>query len=88
MMGWPPITGQQVGFAAMFLTIGSNPDLHLFSPVFIRNPANPIVGDPLQGSFVVPTSLALTNFEVTVRWFAADLALTEIAEVWPVRLFL
>ena len=88
MIGWPPLTGQGAGFAAMFLTFGGTLDLNLFSPVFLRDPSNPIAGDPQTFALVVPPSIALTNFDVTVRWFAADLALTEIAEAWPVRLFL
>jgi len=88
MTGWPPVTGQGPGFAVMFLTFGVSLDLNLWSPLLIRDPANPIVGDPQAASIVVPPSVALTNFDVTVRWIALDAAITEIAEAWPVRLFL
>lgn len=88
MMGWPPSTGQGPGFAAMFLTFGASIDLNLFSPVFLRDPSNPVVGDPQHFALVVPAAVALQNFDVTARWIAADAALTEIAEAWPVRLFL
>lgn len=88
MTGWPPITGQGAGFAAMFLTFGPALDLNLWSPVLLRNPANVTAGDPQEATIVVPPSVSLQNFDVTVRWIAADAALTELAEAWPVRLFL
>ncbi|MBL8749702.1 MAG: hypothetical protein JNK78_11120 [Planctomycetes bacterium] len=88
MIGWPPSTGVGPGFAAMFLTFGPALDLNLFSPIFLRNPASPLVGDPQTFALAVPPTISLTGFDVTVRWFAADGSLSEIAEAWPVQLFL
>lgn len=88
MTGWPPVTGQGPGFAAMFLSFGLGLDIFLFSPVYLRNQGNPIVGDPQSFALAIPASLALTGFDVTLRWIGADLAVTEIAEAWPVRVFL
>jgi hypothetical protein len=92
MLGWPPLTGRGPGFAVAFLTFGdtSSPVLQA-SPVLLRAPLSPIPGDPKTYSLPLPpgpAGLALTGLPVTLRWFATDDAFTELAEAWPVKVFL
>ncbi len=36
----------------------------------------------------IPPVLALTGFDLTFRWAAVDITLAEIAEAWPMQVFL
>ncbi|MBL9079775.1 MAG: hypothetical protein JNL08_19895 [Planctomycetes bacterium] len=84
LVGWPPLTGQGNGIAVLFVTFDPDLTLYPFS-IQLRDPADVLPGNPIQASVVVPD---LQGFQVTFRWAAMDLALTEIAEAWPQRVFL
>ncbi len=88
MVGWPPVTGVTAGFAIPFVTLGNDPTLFQLAPLQFRNPADPIPGNPRTASLLVPPALSLTGFQVTFRWAAIDANVTELAEAWPVRVFL
>lgn len=88
MVGWPPIAGQAPGFAAAFLTVGNGLVLLPIGGIHVRDTNNQIPGDPQTETFVLPATLALTNFDCTVRWVALDFATGELAEAWPARMFL
>ena len=87
LMGWPPVTGEGPGLAALFLTFDPDLTLHPYS-IQLRDPLAPVPGDPRQYSLLVPPALELTGFSFTFRWVALDLAVTEIAEAWPLQVFL
>lgn len=87
LLGWPPVTGQGPGIAALFVTFDPDLTLHPFS-IQLRDPMAPVPGDPRHFALVVPPALALTGFSITFRWAALDLDVTEIAEAWPVQVFL
>lgn len=87
MVGWPPIAGQAPGFSAVFLTSQNNIDPVLIA-LQVRNPANTQEGDPQSASIVVPAALALSGQDFTFRWIALDFATAELAEAWPVRVYL
>lgn len=88
MVGWPPVAGPAPGFAAAFLTIGNSLTLLPIGGIQVRDPSNPIEGDPRTETFVLPATMALTNFDCTCRWVALDFVTGELAEAWPSRLFL
>lgn len=88
LVGWPPLGGAGPGFAAAFLTTGNALDPILIGGLHLRNPGNPIPGDPQTESFVVPPAVSLSNLDVTCRWFAIDAGTGELAEAWPSRIFL
>lgn len=88
LIGWPPSTGPGPGYAVLFVTIGADPTLHLVGSVQLRDPLAAVPGDPRHQELVIPPVLALTGFDLTFRWAAVDLAITEIAEAWPMQVFL
>jgi len=88
LVGWPPVAGPAPGFAAAFLTIGNSLQLLPIGGIQVRDPSNQIPGDPRTATFVLPATMALTNFDCTCRWVALDFVTAEIAEAWPARLFL
>ena len=88
MVGWPPITGVTPGLAALFVTIGNDPTLFPVGPIQLRNTALAATGDPLTYSLPMPLGYALSGQRITFRWVAIDAAFTEIAEAWPVQVFL
>ncbi|MFN3241578.1 MAG: hypothetical protein ACE37K_08710 [Planctomycetota bacterium] len=88
LVGWPPIAGRAPGFAAAFLTIGNSIQLLPIGGIQVRDPSNQIAGDPRTATFVLPATIALSNFDCTCRWVALDFVTAEIAEAWPVRMFL
>lgn len=83
MVGWPPVTGQGAGGAALFVTIGNDPTL-LPATFLLRNPTSSVPGDPLQWSLGIPPTFALQGLELTFRWVAVDAAWSELAEARPV----
>jgi len=88
MLGWPPLAGPAPGFAALFVTIGNDPTLLPAGPILLRNPAASVPGDPQQFSLLVPPPFPLSNTVLTFRWVAIDFATAELAEAWPVQVFL
>lgn len=88
MVGWPPNAGVAPGFAAAFLTVGNSLVLLPIGGIHVRDASNMIAGDPQTETFVLPATMALTNFDCTCRWVALDFSTGEIAEAWPSRLFL
>lgn len=85
LTGWPPQTGQGPGFAVLFLSFGTNTTPAFpMGPLFVRNPANPVDGDPQQFTIPIPANITLGSTPVTLRWFATDAGFTELAEAWPV----
>jgi len=87
MTGWPPVTGAGPGIAVLFLTFDPDLTLQPFS-IQLRDPMAAVPGDPRHFPLLVPPALALTGFSFTFRWAALDLAVAEIAEAWPVQVFL
>jgi hypothetical protein len=88
LIGWPPIAGPGPGYAVLFVTIGADLTLHLVGPVQLRDPLATVPGDPRHQDLVIPPVLALTGFDLTFRWAAVDQSLAEIAEAWPMQVFL
>jgi hypothetical protein len=89
MVGWPPLTGQGPGIAVPFLTLGGGSGPLLFlGPIRIRDVTDPMPGNPVETSVPVPPGLALQGARVVFRWAAIDANVTEIAEAWPVQVFL
>ncbi|MCU0864042.1 MAG: hypothetical protein MUC36_09635 [Planctomycetes bacterium] len=88
MLGWPPLTGPAPGFAALFVTIGNDPTLLPAGPILLRNPTPAVPGDPQQYSLLVPPPFPLSNTVLTFRWVALDFATAELAEAWPVQVYL
>jgi hypothetical protein len=85
--GWPPVTGQVPGFAAVFLTFGNSlAPVFSLAPAFARDTTPLFVGDPQHFQLAIPGFVVLGSTPVTLRWFAADAGFTELAEGWPVRL--
>jgi len=88
MVGWPSSSGPTPSLALAFLTTGDNIDPILIDGVQVRDPNNPIPGDPQTTSFDVPPSLALQNFRVTLRWFNLGWFTGQLDEAWPIQVFL
>ncbi|HEX5050747.1 MAG TPA: hypothetical protein VFZ65_03145 [Planctomycetota bacterium] len=88
LVGWPPNAGIAPGFAVAFLTSGNNLDPLLIGGIKLRNTANALNGDPQSETVVVPPALVLTGQRFTFRWFALDAATGELAEAWPVQVYL
>jgi hypothetical protein len=88
MLGWPPVAGPAPGFAALFVTIGNDPTLLPAGPILLRNTAAAVSGDPKQYSLLVPPPFPLSNTVLTFRWVALDFATAELAEAWPVQVYL
>ncbi len=88
IVGWPPVLGAGPGYAALFATVGDAVDLIPLGPVHVRNPASAIPGNPITWPWAIPPSYVLSGQRITLRWAAADQALTEIAEAWPVQVWL
>lgn len=89
MVGWPPNTGITAGFAVPCVTLGNDLTLIQLGPVQFRNVNDPTPGNPLAEDLPVPlVGFSLTGTKVTFRWFAFDANLTELAEAWPVVVFL
>jgi len=88
LIGWPPLSGQGPGYAVLFVTFGADLTLHLAGPVQLRDPLAAVPGDPRHQELVIPPVLALTGFDITFRWAAVDVTLAEIAEAWPMQVFL
>ncbi len=88
MVGWPSTSGPTPSLAVAFLTTYNNIDPILIGGVHVRDPNNPIPGDPQAASFVVPANLALQNFPVTLRWFNLGWFTGQLDEAWPVQVFL
>ncbi|MBL8756712.1 MAG: hypothetical protein JNK15_25675 [Planctomycetes bacterium] len=88
LVGWPPNTSATAGIAVPFVTFGNALDLVQLGPVQLRNPADPTPGNPLAQSLAIPPALSLSGLSITFRWAAIDANFTELAEAWPVRVFL
>lgn len=88
MTGWPPVTGQGPGLAVLFVTFGADLTLHPFGPIQLRDVTPAVPGDPRHYALVVPPVLELTGFDITFRWAAVDGTLSELAEAWPMQVFL
>jgi hypothetical protein len=88
MVGWPPNTGITAGFAIPFVTFGNALYLVQVGPVQLRNTANPSPGDPRAQALAIPATLCLSGASLTFRWVAIDANVSELAEAWPVRVFL
>ena len=88
MVGWPPVAGPAPGFAALFVTVGNNPTLIPAGPILLRDSTPTMPGDPQSYALVVPPAFALSNTVLTFRWVALDFATAELAEAWPVQVFL
>lgn len=86
LTGWPPQTGPGPGLAALFLTFGDNlqPAFPL-GPLFFRDATPVFAGDPQHHRVPIPAAIQPGSLRVTLRWFAADAAFTELAEAWPVQ---
>jgi hypothetical protein len=88
LSGWPPANGQGPGFAILAISLGDQ-----VAPAFTvsfqpRVPASAVVGDPRHYALAVPNAVALQgNFALTLRWFAIDAGLTEIAQALPLKVF-
>lgn len=87
LVGWPPATGITPGVAALFATIGNGSTLIPLG-LQLRDPASPVPGDPVHDAIVIPNNLALSGQRLTFRWVAVDAAFSELAEAWPVQVYL
>jgi hypothetical protein len=47
-----------------------------------------VPGDPKTYALAIPPGFALGNQRLTFRWVAIDGGFTELAEAWPVQVFL
>jgi len=88
IVGWPPVSGQGPGYAVLFATIDDALDLIPIGPVHVRNPSSSIPGNPITQTLRIPDGYPLSGQRLTFRWAAVDITLTEIAEAWPVQVYL
>lgn len=86
--GWPPVTGQGPGYAICVLTLGDALAPAITAGIFLRNPLDPVAGNPVRYTQQIPASFALTGFPLVFRWFASDAAATEISQAYPLKAFL
>ena len=86
LIGWPTHTGFGPGIAlCTFSPPGMLAPLTALGGGF-RDVTPVFCGDPQEVILNVPPGLILTNFDFDIRWFVADLALTEIHDVHPLRI--
>jgi hypothetical protein len=76
------------GVVALFVTLGDSLDLIPVGPIQLRNPTSGVPGDPKTYALAIPPGFALGNQRLTFRWVAIDGGFTELAEAWPVQVFL
>jgi hypothetical protein len=88
VVGWPPSSGVGPGVVALFVTLGDSLDLIPVGPIQLRNPTSGVPGDPKTYALAIPPGFALGNQRLTFRWVAIDGGFTELAEAWPVQVFL
>lgn len=88
LVGWPPHTGQGPGLALLTFSPAGQ-----LNPLFaidggVRTHIMPVhCGDPYRAEFVFPPNWVLhaPTLEFDMRWFVADLALTELQDAHPLR---
>lgn len=85
MVGWPPLTGQGPGLAALLFSPPNQfgPFVSLLGE--FRNPAPFFCGDPRTFVLNLPAGLPL-HFEFDLRWFLADNPVTEFYDTHPLRI--
>lgn len=88
MLGWPPVAGVGPGFAVLLITLGDTTAPAVTASWQARVPTSSVPGDPRGYSLAVPASYALTGFPLQFRWWAIDGGLTEIAQAYPIKVFL
>jgi hypothetical protein len=88
MVGWPPATGPAPSLAFAFLTSEDNLDPVLINGLLLRDPLDPIPGNPQATAFTVPPSLSLSGSRFTIRWFHLDWNSAALSEAWPVQVYL
>lgn len=88
VIGWPPLTGRGPGFAFCVLTLGDALVPAITAGVFVRDPNDPIAGNPMRFTQPIPATFALSGFPLMFRWFASDAGSTEISQAYPIRAFL
>ncbi|MCA8942507.1 MAG: hypothetical protein KDB80_08130 [Planctomycetes bacterium] len=89
IVGWPPVTGQGPGIALLtFSPAGTLNPLFAIDGGF-RNDVMPIhCGDPYGVRWLFPPNwvLHMPTLEFDLRWFVANVALTELRDAHPLRI--
>lgn len=88
LVGWPPQSGRGPGFALLVLTLGNQVAPALTAGLYLRNPQNPVAGDPIRFTQTIPNNFALLGLPLVFRWFAVDASGTEISQAYPIKAFL
>ena len=88
LLGYPPATGVGPGFAVLGITLGDTLAPMITASFQARVPTSAVAGDPRQYSLVIPPNFALLGIGVTFRWFAADAGLVQLAQAYPLKVFL
>ena len=88
MVGWPAATGPAPSLAFAFLTSEDNLDPVPIGGLSLRDPTDPIPGNPQTVALGVPPSMSLSGNRFTIRWFHLDWASAALSEAWPVQIYL
>ncbi len=88
LLGYPPAVGQGPGFAVLAITLGDTLAPVVTASFQARNPTSAIPGDPRSYSMFVPQNFSLIGMAVTFRWFAADAGFVQLAQAYPLKVFL
>lgn len=88
LVGYPPATGVGPGFAVLGITLGDTLAPMITASFQARVPTSAVAGDPRHYAQGIPPSYALQGIGVTFRWYAADAGLVQLAQAYPLKVFL
>lgn len=88
LLGYPPATGVGPGFAVLGITLGDTLAPMITASFQARVPTSAVAGDPRHYALGIPPNFALLGIGVTFRWFAADAGLVQLAQAYPLKVFL
>ncbi len=88
VLGWPPQSGRGPGWAVLVITLGDTTAPAITASFQVRDPNAAIAGDPRAYSLSVPPAFALSGLPLTFRWWIADSSFVDLAQAYPVKVFL
>ncbi len=88
VLGWPPVTGRGPGWAVLLITIGDTTSPAITASIQLRNPGSSVPGDPRLFTQSIPAPFVLSGLPLTFRWFVADATFVDLAQAYPVKVFL
>lgn len=88
LLGWPPVTGQGPGWAVLVITLGDSTSPAITARIAMRNPNSAVPGDPQRFTQLIPPAFVLSGLPLTFRWFVADANFGDLAQAYPVKVFL